>query len=125
MGEICSSKNKPQRIRGKTFIKQFICHRIPERTFKIRGHYFPVCARCTGLYIGIFFYFFYACLFYVEHSINLTILGILLIIPTFIDGLTQLVMSRESNNIIRLFTGVLGGIGLMMFVLSIKMLMWW
>src|SRR6266571_4098047 len=40
----------------------FFCHGIPERCFTIRGHSFPICARCTGLLIcvaaGFLFFFF-------------------------------------------------------------------
>ena len=97
-----------------------ICHRIPERTFKIRGHYFPVCSRCTGLYIGAFSYFIYAYFFYVEYSLSLVLLAILMVIPTFADGFTQLLGFRESNNILRFTTGLIGGLGLGILIKSIK-----
>lgn len=29
-----------------------ICHQIPERSFFWAGQQFPVCARCTGLYLS-------------------------------------------------------------------------
>jgi uncharacterized membrane protein len=29
-----------------------VCHQIPERSFHLSGMQFPVCARCTGLYLG-------------------------------------------------------------------------
>jgi uncharacterized membrane protein len=29
-----------------------ICHQRPERSFFWAGHQFPVCARCTGLYLS-------------------------------------------------------------------------
>src|SRR5262245_3978961 len=29
-----------------------ICHQRPERSFFLWGAQFPVCARCTGLYVG-------------------------------------------------------------------------
>jgi uncharacterized membrane protein len=29
-----------------------ICHQLPERSFFWDGHQFPVCARCTGLYLS-------------------------------------------------------------------------
>lgn len=29
-----------------------VCHQIPERSFHISGIQLPVCARCTGLYLG-------------------------------------------------------------------------
>jgi len=33
--------------------KFYICHRLHERTFKIGKWYFPVCSRCTGIYLGM------------------------------------------------------------------------
>jgi uncharacterized membrane protein len=33
----------------------FICHQRPERSFFIHGQQLPVCARCTGLYLGAAF----------------------------------------------------------------------
>ena len=30
-----------------------ICHRITERSFTIAGRQFPLCARCTGTYLGV------------------------------------------------------------------------
>jgi uncharacterized membrane protein len=33
-------------------VGSIVCHQVPERSFHISGLQFPVCARCTGLYIG-------------------------------------------------------------------------
>ena len=30
-----------------------ICHQIPNRSFSLGGHILPLCARCTGTYLGI------------------------------------------------------------------------
>jgi uncharacterized membrane protein len=98
----------------------FICHHIPERTFNIRGYYFPVCARCTGFYVGTFSYFIYVYFIYVQYTAVLILFAFLMIIPTFLDGYTQLIGSRESNNMLRLLTGLMGGIGLAIIVKSIK-----
>jgi uncharacterized membrane protein len=30
-----------------------ICHQIPDRSFYLAGHRLPLCARCTGTYLGV------------------------------------------------------------------------
>ncbi len=102
-------------------IKKFpICHRLPDRTFNIRGHYFPVCARCTGLYIGAFSYFIFAYFFYVQYTFYLILIALLMIIPAFLDGLTQLLNFRMSSNSLRFFTGIIGGVGLGILIKALK-----
>jgi uncharacterized membrane protein len=96
------------------------CHRMPERTFKIKGHYFPVCSRCTGIYLGALCYSIYTYFFYVKYTWILILLAILMIIPTFIDGFTQLLEMRESNNTLRFTTGLISGLGLMIIAKFIK-----
>lgn len=104
-------------------LTQFICHRRPERTFKINGNYFPVCSRCTGFYIGAFSYFLYVYFYFVDYTISTIILAVLLIIPAFIDGITQFYGIRVSNNILRFFTGLLGGVGLAILIKALKWIM--
>lgn len=120
MDEIDSIKNESPVISSLRFFSQFICHRIPERTFQIKGHYFPVCSRCTGIYIGAFSYFIYAYFFYVHYTPSLIIFAVLMVIPTFLDGFTQFFGSRESNNMLRLLTGLAGGVGLGILVKALK-----
>jgi len=100
----------------------YICHRLPDRTFKIRNWYFPVCARCTGLYVGAFSYFIYVYFFYVEYTTILILIAFLMITPTLLDGLTQFFDFRKSNNILRLLTGLLGGVGLAILIKALKYL---
>jgi uncharacterized membrane protein len=106
----------------RIFLDLPICHRLPDRTFKIKNRYFPVCARCTGLYIGAFSYFIYVYFFYVDYTPTLIMIAFLMIIPTFLDGLTQFFGLRESNNILRLFTGLIGGVGFAILVKALKYL---
>jgi uncharacterized membrane protein len=115
-----SSLRKFNGIHSLTVFTQYICHRKPERTFKIRNHYFPVCSRCTGFYIGAFSYFIYVYFNFVEYTLPLIIIAFLMIIPTFIDGTTQLIGFRESNNSLRFCTGLIGGIGLAIFIKALK-----
>ncbi|MDO5849457.1 MAG: DUF2085 domain-containing protein [Methanobrevibacter sp.] len=93
--------------------KYFICHRLPERSFFWRGHQFPVCARCTGVYLSIVTVPLLRMLRLDFQA--LLILGIILIAPMAVDGTTQLFRLRESNNYLRLFTGFIGGIGVLCF----------
>lgn len=94
----------------------YLCHRMPERTFKIGERYFPVCSRCTGVLIGSFVYLVFIYLFSFYYTINLLITAIAITIPLILDGFTQLFGFRESNNILRFFTGLLGIFGLLIIV---------
>lgn len=88
------------------------CHRIPERTFKLKGYYFPVCARCTGIYVSGICFFLLVAISTITYNINLILLAFVLIIPMLLDGITQLFGIRTSNNKVRFFTGLLAGVGL-------------
>lgn len=101
-------------------ISSLICHRKPERSFHINGHQFPVCARCTGFYISIISYFTYAFFNYVDYSAELLIFAVMLMVPAGIDGFTQFLELRKSNNILRLATGLCGGLGLAILVKAFK-----
>lgn len=102
-----------------SFFKYF-CHQKPERSFHLGNFQFPVCARCTGFYISIITYLVVAMYVPINYSLQFTLTGILLLIPAGVDGITQLLELRESNNLLRFITGILGGIGLMIIVKSIK-----
>lgn len=102
-------------------IAKYLCHRIPERSFFIKGHQFPVCARCTGFYAGLAVYLIIN--FFYRHPYNMTVLiiSMLLMVPVAIDGFTQYFGPRESTNPLRFVTGFIGGIGLIIFL---KILLW-
>ncbi len=85
-----------------------ICHQKPERSFFVKGYQFPLCARCTGILVG--FIITIICLtlkFYTPVNYSVLLLTIMLV-----DWLFQFVKIKESTNIRRLITGVLGGFGL-------------
>lgn len=94
------------------------CHRRQERTFKISGHYLPVCARCTGIYIGMFVFFLLQFFIEFSYGLDLFFVSILLMLPTTLDGLTQLLKLKESTNMIRLITGFICGVGYLILLLS-------
>lgn len=94
------------------------CHQMPERSFFYKEYQFPICARCTGLILG----YFLGILIYSLNVIDLKI-AILLCIPLVIDGGSQYLKWRMSNQVLRLLTGVLCGIGIMLLEISgIKLL---
>lgn len=93
----------------------FGCHCRPDRSFFYRGRQFPVCARCTGELIGI------SALLFTWHAGHPHAgFSCVLLLPLIIDGLAQLCTSYESNNLRRLWTGILFGYGLAnLFFLSV------
>jgi uncharacterized membrane protein len=88
-------------------IELVACHRMPERSFAWRGRQFPVCARCTGILLG------WAC--YPAFLFGLAALplwaALALNLPVLVDGGTQAMGWRTSTNLLRLVTGLLGGVG--------------
>ncbi len=80
----------------------FGCHQRVERTIMIFQKALPLCARCTGIYVGIFLslYFTYTLVlpWYVV---------VLLALPLVIDGFLQKHAQILSNNTRRFLTGIL------------------
>ena len=84
------------------------CHQMAERSFFFRGYQFPVCARCIGVFAGEII------------AIVMLLCGVeipwvpafLLVLPLAIDGGVQYIKLWLSNNLRRVITGVLAGIGL-------------
>ena len=100
----------------------FMCHQKPERSFFINGKQFPLCARCTGILAGYFIGIFIALITGCKHYLSY----LFLIIPMIADGGIQLIFKRESNNLRRFITGIMGGIGIIFLLISIHMFtVWW
>ena len=97
-------------------ITKYLCHRIPERSFFIRGHQFPVCARCTGFYSGLIAYIIANRFYPHEYNMEMLAISMILMIPVAVDGLTQYFGPRESTNNLRFITGFIGGVGLIIFL---------
>lgn len=78
------------------------------------GMQMPLCARCTGIYIGAFFAFFY--LFWKKRmqagkpfSMSQAILTAAAILPIGIDGVGSYLGFWESNSFLRILTGSIAG----------------
>ena len=89
-----------------------LCHQRADRSFFWKGKQFPVCARCTGVHIG---YLSLPVFPILASSFGLAI-SLALIVPAFLDGLLQAFTTYESQNFLRLLTGILAGIGVMSLV---------
>lgn len=88
------------------------CHQLAERSFFCGTYQFPICARCTGVFMG---YILSTCTFFIYKSIELAIVGCLLM---FFDWYIQYKNWIISTNFRRLVTGICGGYG----ILSIQLL---
>lgn len=98
----------------------FICHRKPERSFFIKGHQFPVCSRCTGFYLGAIVYIIYNNFYFINYNFTLLLIAFMMMIPMAIDGGTQFLGYRESSNTLRLITGLLGGVSIVIIIKTLK-----
>lgn len=89
-----------------------ICHRRKSRCIEILGHRSFLCARCTGLSIGLVVSFFLHLLGLAPNEYIPQFFGLLLISPMIFDGFSQLFGMRESTNLIRLLSGLLFSLGI-------------
>ena len=105
---------------GLHFFGFAVCHTLPGRTLALGGRYLPVCARCSGIYLGVAAAYLYL-LARRGFKVNaLPRLGVSLalvatLLPLAVDGVTSYAGLRASNNVIRLVTGLLAGGALPLF----------
>ena len=83
------------------------CHQRADRSFFCGNYQLPLCARCTGFFLTSIWGYIH---FFAKKP--KMFIGILLVIPMVVDGTIQLLRLKESTNLRRLLTGMLGGIGL-------------
>lgn len=94
-------------IKSNTY-KLVLCHAVPERSFFIGKYQLPICSRCTGIFLGILISAI------LMNYVNIPIwLSLLFVSPLVADGFLQLLNIRTSNNLMRLFTGLLFGLALL------------
>lgn len=91
------------------------CHQKPERSFYVNGYQMPVCSRCIGVYIG----YLLGILLYTKFGFSkLKEFGFVGLVVMFMDWWLQQMKVWESTNVRRLFTGIYGGIGFIIFYIK-------
>ncbi|MBD3388480.1 MAG: DUF2085 domain-containing protein [Candidatus Altiarchaeales archaeon] len=96
------------------------CHQMPQRTLFIGGYPMPFCARDTGIYLGCMMGGLAPLLkVRLPKPMKSPLFLLASLTPLAVDGVTQTILSlRESNNEIRMLTGILFGFGLVYFFSS-------
>lgn len=91
----------------------FNCHQRTTRSFKFIDTYMPVCARCTGIIVGVFLGLF------IQVKVSIMPFLFILMIPMIIDGFVQLKTKYVSTNRKRIVTGILFGLPMNAFYAGI------
>ena len=84
------------------FGKAFRCHQLSDRSFHIHGVQLPLCARCTGIFLGLFLIGPVLC---AVLPVNMLV-SFYLFSLMIIDGYTQYHGYQKSNNAFRLISGI-------------------
>jgi uncharacterized membrane protein len=106
------------------FFGHGFCHQIRERSLEAGGVYFPMCARDTGIYLGLFVTVLIILLIYRQDQrkpsglapLPALITAAILALPMVIDGISSYAHLRETTNLIRFFSGYGAGIALGLLV---------
>jgi uncharacterized membrane protein len=122
----------PSTLLGKADVVGYaICHRIPERSFILNGRQLPLCARCTGTFLGAVLGLTAMLLLGRRRASRLPPVPVLAVLVIFVglwafDGLNSYLTFfpgaphlYEPQNWLRLTTGMLNGLALITFVVPI------
>jgi uncharacterized membrane protein len=108
-----------------------VCHQIPERSFVLAGRPLPLCARCTGTFLGAMLGLVAMLLLGRRLASRMAPAPVLFLLIVFIalwgfDGLNSYMTLfpggphlYDPRNWLRLTTGMLNGLALVIFVLPI------
>jgi uncharacterized membrane protein len=115
----------PVTLLDKTHVIGYaICHQIPDRSFQLDGQPLPLCARCTGIYLGALLGLVGMSLMKRYHSVELPPARVLITLLAFmglmgIDGVNSYLTFfpkvphlYEPQNWLRLTTGTLHGLAM-------------
>jgi uncharacterized membrane protein len=102
------------------FFGHGFCHQLHERTLEAGGLYFAVCARDTGMHLGLVITVLIVCIGYMRSRprpsgfapFQVVVCAIILALPMIVDGVSSYLHFRETTNAIRFFTGYGAGAAL-------------
>ena len=97
---------------------RMMCHGRVERCFELFGVPMPICARCTGIYLGLFAGLIAFPVMRWLRERTMRVIALLAIVPLGLDGVTQLLGFRESVNPLRVATGLIAGMAFGLWILS-------
>ncbi|MCL2655602.1 MAG: DUF2085 domain-containing protein [Coriobacteriia bacterium] len=111
-----------------------VCHQLPERSFISGGFQQPVCARCSGIYVGAVFGLIALFIYFRHHQVPASshderlqsqlhwsywvFLGLALAAMAY-DGISSYAQLRPTTDAIRLITGLAvgGALAILLYVL--------
>ena len=95
-----------------------MCHGRVERCLELFDVPMPICARCTGIYLGLLAgLLIFPIIPWLRERVMRTV-AFLAILPLALDGVTQLTGLRESVKPLRIATGAIAGLAFGLWVLS-------
>jgi uncharacterized membrane protein len=103
------------------FFGRAICHQLEDRSLQAAGETLSVCARDTGIYLGIFSSLTYLHIFKRHRditipSVKISFFLLLFMVPMMVDGLGSYLHLFESTNVRRLVSGTSFGFVLPYFL---------
>lgn len=100
-------------------LTSYFCHQMEDRSIVSENQQSISCFRCSSIYFGFLssLILFLTCDYFLALTVN-SIYIPLLILPIAIDGGTQELNMRLSNNKLRLLTGFLAGVGISLIFLT-------
>jgi uncharacterized membrane protein len=97
---------------------RMMCHGLERRCLELFDVPMPICARCAGIYLGMLAGIaFFLIVPWLRERVMRNV-AFAAVIPLALDGLTQLAGLRESNNSLRMATGLIAGLAFGLWVLS-------
>ena len=120
----------PVLLKVLNFLGGGLCHQQDSRSFGFDGLYMPLCSRCTGIYIGIFFSL--VAIIIIERrvkgefpSVKTAVITIGAILLMGLDVAASALKFFDSNNYIRFAAGFLAGWFIALILLQLKNILMW